>query len=124
MIKEIITGIYLDVKTGRIFISEMINELETFYKKLNCDCITIVQRMIGGKEYAIVADDEGLLKPLNVISAFYKDGTPALVGSILIFNFDKEGELKNVEDIDNVYNHIKRIANASPVLILDGGDSK
>jgi len=119
-----ITGIYLDVKTGKTYISSMKNKLDIFYKKLHCDCITIVQRMIGGKEYAIVADDEGLLKPLNVISAFYKDGTPALVGSILIFNFDKKGNLKNVEDIDNVYNHIKRIANASPVVILDGGDSR
>jgi len=60
------------------------NSLDSLYSSLHCDLITITYLPISGKEYCIIADDEGLLKP-NRISALDKDShEPMLVGSILI----------------------------------------
>lgn len=80
--------------------------LQDYYKQLNCDCIDIVRRKVGGWSYECIVDDEGLLKEGFTLSALNPmDFNCALVGNILFFGgVDNEGELLPVtnEDIDRI----------------------
>lgn len=65
---------------------EIDKSLESYYKTLHCDLIEIPIYKFGGKNYAVICDEEGLLKQQPVISAIDKNGKPALVGSLFIVN--------------------------------------
>ena len=58
--------------------------LDSYYKTLHCDLIEIPSYQFGGKRYAVICDEEGLLRQRPVISAIDKNGKPALVGSLFI----------------------------------------
>ena len=79
-------------------------ELEAYYQLLHCDLITITYLPINGKEYCIIADDEGLFKRNNKISAAdIHDLKPLLVGSLLITSAedpDDTGDFCSLSDDD------------------------
>lgn len=60
------------------------NDLDDFYKLLNCRCIDIIYRKIGDTNCTLIVDDEGLLIDNPIISAIDVSGSPCLVGNILI----------------------------------------
>lgn len=76
------------------------NDLQSYYDALNCDCIDIAYRQIDGVGFDIVCDDEGLLKTNRVISAMNKYGNIMLVGSLLFFHHNDNGELTSLSDED------------------------
>lgn len=81
------------------------DDLDEFYKIIECNTIDIVSRKIGGIYYDIICDEEALLKDSPVVSVVSKDGSPLICGNIIICN-SKEGELKSLSNTD-IYNLIK-----------------
>lgn len=80
------------------------NKLETFYEIIDCQCIDIATRTIGAKKkyYDIICDDEGLLfdkKP----SAINDNLRVMLVGTLIITNYNSNGETISLEDSDIEY---------------------
>ena len=80
--------------------------LQDYYRLIGCDTIDIVTRKIGGMWFDIVCDDEGLFKEPQKISAINDMGEPMLVGNLLFFNHDGEGNLLPLSDLD--CNHIRK----------------
>lgn len=101
----------IDVENCDIKIVEA-NNLEDYYKLIECRCIDIVSRTIGGKRFEIICDDEGLFKELPKISALDCDGNPMLVGNLLIAGGEViDGELTSItdEEIHHITKHCRRV---------------
>lgn len=83
------------------------DDLDEFYKIIECSTIDIVSRKIGNIYYDIICDDEGLLKDSPIVSVVSEDGSPLICGNIIICN-SEEGELTSLkkEDIDSIRKHI------------------
>lgn len=103
--------IILDTIKNTITVEDIEDTLDNWYEKLYCNTIDIVVRNIGGKDFDIICDDEGLLKP-NSVSMIGKNMKPMLVGSIGICN-SEEGELKPLSDedvsliLENVFGYVE-----------------
>ncbi len=92
--------VYLvDVKNEESKVVDIVDSLDTYYDLLDCDCIDIVQRTIGGKRFDIICDDEGLLNGNPKISAINNLGQPMLVGNLIICH-SEYGEMVGLEDED------------------------
>ena len=105
--KKLLRGVLVDVEKETASIVEIPDELDEFYRILNCDCIDIVSRRIGKhssgrqKRYNIVCDDEGLFKDPQKISAINNLGQPQLVGNLFIVGgTDQDGNLTSLWDSD------------------------
>ena len=100
-------GVLVDVENEKVEAMEIEDELDSFYKILNCSTIDIVVRRIGGrhkKAFDIVCDDEGLFKEPQKISAIDNLGNVQLVGNIFITGTaDNEGNLTSLSDSDVAY---------------------
>lgn len=92
---------------------EIKDDLQEFYKVLNCSTIDIVSREIGGKYYDIVCDDEGLCNNNPIVSAYDRNCRPMLVGNLLIFGVGEDGELGSLTDED--VEHIKKSIRTIPL---------
>jgi len=93
----------LDTKTQELKVVMVEDELEKFYELLDCSCIDIVERKIGGVYYDIICDDEGLLTEHPIISAVdVSSGNPEpmLFGNLLICHNDGEGNQSELEPDD------------------------
>ena len=84
--------------------------LDEYYKLLNCDTIDIVYRQFGNKVFSIIIDDEGRLKESPIVSIFRKPSyIPDIVGSVLICgHVDLEGNLTSLskEDQDIILSNV------------------
>lgn len=103
MEKKTIKGVLIDVVAGTSSVVEIEKSLESYYKVLNCDCIDITSRTIGGIDFDIICDDEGLCKSDMVISAVDMHGDPALVGNLLIVKFDGLDDVTSLSDEDAAF---------------------
>lgn len=96
------------LNTGQeLFIKD---DLDEFYRLIECDTIDIVKRDIGGKCYCVICDDEGLFKQ-NPLPAIANQQTPNInvYGNIIITGEENnEGELTSLtsEDINRIRNCI------------------
>lgn len=86
------------VKDGTMVVLHEPDELDTFYRLIECSTIDIVTRKISGEYFDIVCDDEGLLvnKPVRGVSM---DGREVLVGNLIICGHslpDDEGNLRSL----------------------------
>lgn len=98
----------LDVYNCNVSVVDAEN-LEDYYKFLNCNNIDIVVRRINNCPFEFICDDEGLLKAMPKISAINKDFEPELVGNLLIAKgVDKNGNLTPLsnEDVEFLRNFI------------------
>ena len=96
-------GYLVDPVAGNFGPVEVEQELNAYYQLLHCDLITIIYLPINGKEYCIIADDEGLLKKDPCISAVDESGHPMLVGALLITSAedpDDTGEFVSLSHAD------------------------
>lgn len=82
--KKLLRGVLVDVENEKVSVIEIPDDLDEFYKILNCSCIDIVVRRIGHKPFNIVCDDEGLFKDPQKISAIDNLGQVQLVGNLFI----------------------------------------
>ena len=107
--KRMLKGVLVDVKKGEVNSAEILDDLDEFYRVLDCTCIDIVYRAIDGKTFSFICDDEGLLKSNPICSAIDKDEKPMLVGNLLIVSAENDdGELVSLKDdeIEYVLSHV------------------
>ena len=76
--------ILLNVYEEKVQIIDIEPTLDEYYKTLDCSCIDIVERKIGGKFYDVMCDDEGLFREPQKISAINDMGEPMFVGNLLL----------------------------------------
>lgn len=103
MEKKMLKGMLVDVEKGKVVIGKFKDDLDEFYKLLNCRCIDIQSRRVGfGDRYLnFIVDDEGLLRSDCRISALQAGGQPMFVGNLLVFGpADEFGELMELSDAD------------------------
>lgn len=88
--------VYLNVKKGEFLKPMNIeNDLETFYRLINCRTIDIVTRSVHGKKVSIICDDEGLFEENPQISAV---GCGNLVGNLIFTGLpDEDGNLTDID---------------------------
>lgn len=103
-----ITGILVDVVKGTIDKATIDKSLDGYYAALNCRCIDIVSRTVGGKRFLVICDDEGLLKNDIKVSAIAPSGEVMLVGNLFIVNSDGADDVESLTDEE--CQHIKRCA--------------
>ena len=99
--------VYLDVENGKFAEERVIDDdLQEFYKLLNCNTIDIVRRMVGGVKVCIICDDEGYFNPNPKVGAHTLfNVSPPLVGNLIFAGTeDNEGNLTDLTD-----NEIERI---------------
>lgn len=91
------TMLKIDINSHKLEEVEMIltktttEELHQIYELLECNLIDITVTKIGKTMYAVICDDEGLLKANHTITLF-EDNQPRLVGRLLITMYNGEGE--------------------------------
>lgn len=89
------------IKAGKFPVIKNIEKtLEAYYEEIGCDCIDIVSRKINGSWFDIICDDEGLFKDPLVVTAVDPNGSPALVGTLLICRFDGVDDVTDLEPGD------------------------
>ena len=79
------------------------DSLDAFYEELQCSTIDIVTRRIGRKVFDVMCDDEGLFHDPQKISAIDNLGRPMLVGNLMFFHHDDEGNLTGLDARDRRY---------------------
>lgn len=106
-----ITGVLVDVKAGVARKATIEKSLDGYYKALNCGCIDIVTRRIGGQRFDIICDDEALLKDFAKVSAVNESNRPMLFGNLFVVNFDGRGDVCSLREgqIDFVLYHTKTV---------------
>lgn len=103
---ENIKVIYLNVKNNKTpeFL-DIPDQLESYYKLIQCRYIDIVRRKIGQRYFNIVCDDEGMLADMAKISAISNLGEIMLVGNLIICS-DKvtdDGDLTGLTEEEAEY---------------------
>lgn len=117
-INGLLIDVYSDVGSVKeVFIDE--NDLESFYKILDCRIIDIAVRDVDGKRFNIVCDDEGRLRENARVSACDEEGNPMLVGNLLFCNNDG-ASLSSLSKDD--ISHICK--NISACVEIDSGSPK
>ena len=112
MSKKLLRGVLVDVENEKVSVVEIPDELDEFYKILNCSCIDIVARKIGRKHFEIVCDDEGLFKENHKISAIDNLGNVQLVGNLFIVGAEvDDGNLTSIpaDDVPYVLSKIQHM---------------
>ena len=107
-----ITGVYVNPETREIAKTTIEKSLEGYYKLLNCDCIDIARRSIGGKMFDIICDDEALLKADPVPAAADPQGRVQLFNRLFVVAFDGMEDIRSLTDdeINHVLRHcIRRV---------------
>ena len=107
-------SVLLDVEKRSAKAVDIVPELDTLYKLLNCDLIDVTYRKVGDKMYCIVCDDEGLLKEGAIVSGVEEtedgDIRPMLVGNLLFFSEEntEDGDFVGLtdEDVQNILEHM------------------
>lgn len=98
----------LDVKNRNVY-ELTCNELQDFYKALDCDCFDIARLYIGGKYFDCFVDDNGLFREVILPSAINKKTNEILlVGNIVFAHHDREGNTTSLskEDIELIKENI------------------
>lgn len=98
--KPLLRMLLIDVWNSNAQFVEIKDDLDDFYRLLNCDTIDIVQRSIGGMVYEIICDDNGLFRKPCRMSAMDKRHNQQLVGNLLICKYGGDGELAGLTDSD------------------------
>ena len=98
-----LTGVLIDTEAREARILTIKDELDEFYKILNCETIDIVKRRVGRSEVNIICDDEGTFREDPKISAIGNLGNVMLVGNLFVVGIeDNEGELTSLDNPENI----------------------
>jgi len=103
------------IVNGKASAVEIDDDLQSYYKLLEIDIIDIVTMSIGRKNYAIVCDDEGLLKDNPIVSGVGSGLDPRLVGNLFICNSDG-GDLTSLtpDDILSIGKRLRKTKQIDP----------
>lgn len=97
---ERITGVLVDVVKRTIKQETISKSLDGYYAALNCRCIGIVTRRIGGKYFLVIHDDEGLLVDHPKISAIDPPGEGMFCGNLFIVQTDGADDITSLTEAE------------------------
>ena len=121
MKEENVTGVLIDVKTGTASTVTIKDELNEYYKILDCKYIDIYGRKVGKCWYSIVCDDEGALREGATVSAIGLRGEIAFYGNLFILGkVQDDGELHSLTDEE----HINLMKNISKEVVYSNGEKE
>lgn len=105
--QKTLKGLLLDTTTQKAAIVEIEDSLESFYERLHCSTIDIVDAKIGDEIYSVVCDDEAAIRDIPQVVSFVSRRR-ILINSIFICKCNSEGELISVssEDEKNLVDHV------------------
>lgn len=88
-----------------------VEELDDYYKHLECRCMDVAVRKIGDTYFDIWVDDEGLLVDSPKVSAIRQTDSgfePMLAGNLLIAHHDDVGNTTSIsfEEANMIIDHI------------------
>ena len=109
--KPILKMFLLDVENETASELDVVDDLDEFYRLLNCRCIDIVERTVAGRQFTFIVDDEGKDNP-KISALDFAEWEPMLVGNLLICHTDFDsGELTalSVDDVAHLKRHTKII---------------
>lgn len=115
-----IRGLHIDEKTGTIRVKVIDDDFRALQQVIDADFFTIARRKIGNKTYAIICDDEGILKDRRITAinmGYFED---ILVGSLFICN-ELGSELASLLDVDlrTIIQSIRyNASDSSPILLI------
>lgn len=115
-----IRGLLIDEKTGKISVKDVNDDFRALQQVIDADFFDIARRKIGNKTYAIVCDDEGLLKDRRITAINMGYSEDVLVGSLFICN-ELGPELASLLDVDinKITQSIRyNFFDGSPVLLM------
>ena len=120
---EKIKGVLIDVDNKKVSVEEIDDDFRAIQKIIDVDIFTIARRKVGEYVYAILCDDEGLLKPnaYKRISAMCLDGSDMLVGKLFVCK-ESGPELVSLTEtqIEQVKLAIRKNSyDDSPILIME-----
>lgn len=76
-------------------------DFEGYCDMIGCDDLDVVSRRFGGKRYAVVIDDAGLMKPQPKLSATSSNMLFSLSGNLIIFGYQKNNlDFKGLKKTD------------------------
>lgn len=101
-----IKGVLIDTIKGTAEVAEIDKDLDTYYKVLNCRCIDIARRTIGGRAFEIICDDEATLVKYPMPSAISPFGSVMLYGNLFVVGFDGKDDVESLTDKEIA--HVKR----------------
>lgn len=95
------------------------NNLDDYYKNLDCGCFDIVNANVGGQILDIYVDDVGLLTH-RPISALDENLQPRLVGNLIFARHNEDGETVSctVEDMSAIRSRIIRVNKFGRMVVL------
>lgn len=76
------------------------SDYRDLYPHLECEHFDITNRIIGGKVFDVICDDEGLLKDNPVVSMVDMAFNPMLVGNLIFANHDADGNTTSLSQED------------------------
>lgn len=94
-----IRGILIDEKTVKVSVKDVDDDFRALQQVIDADFFEIARRKIGNKTYAIICDDEGLLKDRRITAINMGYSEDILVGSLFICN-ELGPELASLLDVD------------------------
>lgn len=115
-----IRGLLIDEKSGKISVKDVDDDFRALQQVIDADFFDIARRKIGDKTYAIVCDDEGLLKDRRITAVNLGYSEEILVGSLFICN-EFGPELASLLDVDinKITQSIRYNAfDSSPILLI------
>ena len=115
-----IRGIQIDEKTGKVSIKEVADDFRALQQVIDADFFDIARRKIGNKTYAIICDDEGLLKDRRITAINLGYSEDILVGSLFICN-ELGPELASLLDVEvnEIMQSIRyNASDGSPILLI------
>lgn len=99
MSERMIKGLLIDPITRTYAPSELVDDIHTYYDRLHCSLIDITHICVLGHVFAVVCDDEGLLKSDPLPAIVRPDG--CLVGACFVTRpSDDDGYLQSLTDDD------------------------
>lgn len=104
-------AVFVDVYgRGNVRTVRVKDDLDEFYRRLDCNTIDMPTRWIGGQEFVIICDDEGLFREDRKVSA--RNGRDVMLfGNLLVVKYAGEGEIRGLtpDEVAHVMRHVSGI---------------
>lgn len=115
-----IRGILINEETQKVSVEEVDDDFRALQTIINADFFEIARRKISNKTYAIICDDEGLLKDRRITAINLGHSEDILVGSLFICNeFGPElASLLDVEIVEISQSIGCNVSDGSPILMI------
>ena len=90
-------AVFIDAKNQTVEDIEIENDLNAFYKKIECEIVQVVPRRTATDPEFIVCDEEACFKEIRCGFHF---GSWCILGNALIVDIQKKGKTRSNRDAD------------------------